>query len=211
MYCPKAFEQQDLPKLRALIAEYPLAQLVVLTSAGLVANPIPLFWRESGQGTSLVGHVARANPVWQDFDPKHQALAIFSGPQHYISPIWYPTKQEHGRVVPTWNYAQVQVKGTLQIHQDKTWLRQLLDDITDKQEAGIGANWRLSDAPPEYIEKMIGAVIGIEIPIVDIRGKWKLSQNQPEENKAGVVVALKELDTTTAKSLQIAMSTQLED
>ncbi len=211
MYCPKAFEQQDLSKLRALIAEYPLAQLVVLTPSGLVANPIPLYWRESGQGDSLVGHVARANPVWQEYHPQQQVLAIFTGPQHYISPAWYPTKQEHGRVVPTWNYTQVQVKGPMQIHQDKAWLRQLLDEMTAVQESSVGADWQLNDAPPDYVEKVMGALVGIEIAVVDIQGKWKLSQNQPEENKAGVVVALEDLNTTTAKALQIAMSNQLED
>lgn len=205
MYCPKAFEQQDLPKLRALIAEYPLAQLVVLTPSGLVANPIPLFWRESEQGASLVGHVARANPVWQEYHPQQQVLAIFTGPQHYISPAWYPTKQEHGRVVPTWNYAQVQVKGPMQIHQDKAWLRQLLDEITAVQESSIGADWQLSDAPPDYIEKVMGAVVGIEIPIVDIQGKWKLSQNQPEENKAGIIAALQQLDAPQAHNLEQQM------
>ena len=211
MYCPSAFVQEDMSKLRELIAEHPLAQLVVLTHAGMVANPIPLFWRESGQGASLVGHVARANPLWQEYTPEQQVLAIFTGPQHYISPAWYPTKQETGRVVPTWNYALVQVKGPMQIHQDKTWLRQLLDEITAVQEAQAGSSWQLSDAPEDYIERVMGAVVGIEIQVADIQGKWKLSQNQPEANIAGVVSALTAMDTFPAKALTMAMKTQADD
>ena len=192
MYNPSHFEENRLDVLHALVRTQPLATLVTLTQDGLVANHIPLYLRVDGSpfGT-LAGHVARSNPLWREFDAGVQVLAIFQGPQTYISPNWYATKQEHGKVVPTWNYAVVHAKGALAVHDDPVWIRAQLQELTTQQETATSAKpWAVDDAPADYIKTMVSALVGIEIPIASLSGKWKVSQNQPAVNRAGVVQAL---------------------
>ncbi len=191
MYSPQHFEELRLDVLHGLVQNNTLATLVTLTPQGLVANHIPLHLRVDGSPFGvLVGHVARSNPLWQDFDAATPVLAIFQGPASYISPSWYATKQEHGKVVPTWNYAVVHATGPLRVMDDPKWVRAQLQDLVHQQESAMPKPWAVDDAPHDYTERLIGAIVGIEIPITQLTGKWKVSQNQPAANRATVVQAL---------------------
>jgi transcriptional regulator len=203
MYTPAHFAEDRLPVLQSLMQAYPLATLITLTADGLVANHIPLRFTpaqdpsatsEAAAGAVpvglLTGHVARANPLWQAFDAATDVLAIFQGPQAYISPSWYPTKREHGRVVPTWNYAVVHAHGRLRIRDDAAWAHALVDELTREHEAARPAPWAVTDAPADYIAQLTRAIVGIEIPVTRLAGKWKTSGNQPAVNRVGVAQAL---------------------
>ncbi|UOQ71562.1 FMN-binding negative transcriptional regulator [Hymenobacter cellulosilyticus] len=170
---------------------YSLASVVAMTGSGLVANHIPLLIQsDSTPYGTLQGHIARANPLWRSFQPEVDALAIFQGPDAYITPEWYATKQETGKVVPTWNYAVVHAHGTLRIIDDAAWVRHQIEQLTAAHEAASATPWELTDAPAGFIESLLPAVVGIEITITRLEGKWKASQNQPECNRAGVVAGL---------------------
>ena len=187
MYIPKHFEEPNVDVLHDLIRARPLATLVTLGPDGLVANHVPLHLSpEPAPYGTLLGHVARANSIWKDVRPNQEALAIFHGPDAYISPTWYATKQETGKVVPTWNYAVVHAYGALRVIDDAAWVRAQLELLTTQSEAAMPTPWAVSDAPPEYIEKLIHAIVGIEIIVTRLFGKWKVSQNQPERNQASV-------------------------
>ena len=191
MYTPKHFEETRLEVLHGLMQQHALATLVTLTAQGLVANHIPLHLRIDGSSFgTLVGHVARSNPLWQDFDAATQVLAIFQGPDTYISPSWYATKPEHGKVVPTWNYAVVHASGALQVRDDPVWVRAQLHQLVDQHEARFAKPWGVDDAPRDYTDRLINAIVGIEIPITQLTGKWKVSQNQPTVNQTSVVHGL---------------------
>jgi transcriptional regulator len=202
MYQPSHFEETRLDVMQALVASQPLCTLVTLSDEGLVADQIPLLSRpaEGAPGT-LVGHVARANPLWRATRLETPVLAIFQGPQHYISPSCYPTKLEHGKVVPTWNYVVVQARGVLQIHDDATWVRQQASQLTQQQERSSSKPWAVDDAPREYTDAMLKAVVGISIAVTQWSGKWKVSQNQPAINRAGVVQALAGLPQGDAQAM----------
>lgn len=192
MYLPKHFAEPRIEVMHELMRAQPLATLVTLTSYGLDANHIPLqLVADASPFGTLQGHVARANPLWQDFDQSVEVLVIFRGPDSYISPSWYATKKETGKAVPTWNYAVVHAHGTLRVIDDAAWLRAQIEALTTHNEASLPQPWAVSDAPPDYIEKMISALVGIEIVITRLTGKWKTSQNQPAENQAGVMEALR--------------------
>ena len=191
MYLPKHFDPPDAQAVRTLIDATPLATLVVMTAQGLDANLIPMeFAPDEGPHGTLRGHVARANPLWREALPEHEALAVFQGPQAYISPNWYPTKREHGKVVPTWNYMVVQARGTLRAVDDPTWLRALVGRLTDRHESRSAVPWRVSDAPADYIAQMLGAIVGIEIRLSELNAKWKLSQNRSSADRLGVAAGL---------------------
>lgn len=191
MYLPPHFREERPEVIRDLIRRHPLATLVTLGGDGLVANHVPLlFDPEPAPYGTLRGHLARANPQWQHYRGDVEALTIFQGPQAYISPNWYPTKQEHGRVVPTWNYVAVHAWGTLSIYSEPDRLRAFLDELTAEHEALLTQPWRPSDAPAGYIGGLLQAIVGIEIPITRVEGKWKVSQNQPAENRCGAAEAL---------------------
>ena len=150
----------------------------------------------------LRGHVARANPIWRDLESDVDTLAIFHGPDAYISPSWYATKQETGKVVPTWNYAVVHAYGSLRIIDDASWVRSQMEDLTTHHEAAFPVPWALSDAPEDFTEKLIEAVIGIEMVITRLSGKWKVSQNQPPQNQHSVIQGL----NASGQSEAIAMA-----
>ncbi len=192
MYVPRYFDEPSVDVLHRLMRSRPLATLVTLSADGLNANHIPLHLSvEANPYGVLRGHVARANPIWSDCVEVVDELAIFSGPEAYISPSWYPTKAETGKAVPTWNYVVAHAYGRLRVIDDATWLRAQLDALTAHNEAAMPEPWQLADAPPDYIDKMLAAVVGIEIDIARLQGKWKMSQNQPGKNQAGVVQALR--------------------
>lgn len=182
MYQPPAFAA-DAAEAAALIDEFALAQLIVATPDGLLATPVPLIRR----GSSLVGHLARPNKMWQHEGP---ALAIFTGPQAYISPNWYPSKHVDGKVVPTWNYETVQVQGRLIAHDDATWKHELVSQLTDTFEATQPKPWSTTDAPPDYIAATLRGIVGIELVDLLIEGKRKLSQNRPDADRERVIGSL---------------------
>jgi transcriptional regulator len=192
MYQPTHFVQTDGQAIANLLRRHSLANLVHHDpQGGLVADAIPLLWQPdaSGVGGVLTGHVARANPLWQQAEGA-EVLAVFQGPQAYVSPGWYPSKAEHGKVVPTWNYAVVQVHGRLRAVQDAHWLRALLERLTAQHEATQARPWSMADAPADYIEAMLRAVVGIEITVTRLDAKWKVSQNRAEIDRHGVMTAL---------------------
>lgn len=202
MYLPAQFEESRAEVLHALMREHPFATLVATGSDGLTANHLPLHLAaEIGPFGALQGHVARANPLWQEAADA-DVLVIFHGPQTYVTPSWYETKREHGRAVPTWNYVVVHARGRLRAIDDPLWLRRQLETLVDHQEAGFAEPWQIADAPPDYIDKMLAAIVGIEIGVTELRGKWKTSQNQPAVNRAGVVAGLRQQGT--ADTLQMA-------
>lgn len=203
MYLPRHFEETRPEVLHALMRAQPLATLVTLSASGDIdANHIPLFFSEETGGLgSLRGHVARANPLWRALLEGATALAIFHGPDGYISPSWYPTKREHGRVVPTWNYAVVHAHGSLRAIDDPAWLRTQVEALTTQQEATFAAPWEVGDAPADFIDRRLEAIVGIELVIDKLTGKFKNSQNQPEQNRAGVVAGLEDQGSDRALAL----------
>ena len=182
MYRPPAFAA-EADEIAALIDEFALAQLIVATPDGLLATPVPLIRR----GQSLVGHLARPNAVWQH---EGQALAIFTGPQAYISPNWYPSKQIDGKVVPTWNYETVHVHGRLIAHDDASWKQELVSQLTDTFEAAQPKPWSASDAPADYLASTLRGIVGIELVDLRIEGKRKLSQNRNDADREGAIAGL---------------------
>ncbi|MCU1358846.1 MAG: transcriptional regulator [Ilumatobacteraceae bacterium] len=182
MYRPAAFATDDAESLE-LIAACPLAQLIVVADDSPMATPVPLMVRDD----SLVGHLARPNPVWHHPGP---ALAIFTGPDAYVSPRWYEGKSIDGKVVPTWNYVTVQVAGQLVAHDDPEWTLQLVTDLTEHFEAAFDAPWAVSDAPADYLRTMVRGIVGIELTDLQIVGKVKLSQNRSIEDQQRVVAGL---------------------
>ena len=189
MYLPKHFEQPNPALLAALMHAHPLATLIVATPAGPTADLIPLeFHPDQGAQGTLRGHVARANPLWRHAGAA--ALAVFHGPQAYVSPNWYPSKREHGKVVPTWNYTMVQARGELRAVDDSPWLRALVGRLTQRHESVQPAPWAVSDAPDDYVQQMLGAIVGIEIELTVLTGKWKVSQNRSAGDRAGVAAGL---------------------
>ena len=191
MYLPKHFEETRIEVLHGLVHAHPLGALVTLTSGGLDANHIPFEVDPSPAplGT-LRGHVARANPVWREFSRDLDTLVIFQGPGTYVSPAWYPTKRQMGKVVPTWNYAVVHAHGALTVIEDRAWLRDFVTGLTDRHEAARPDPWRVTDAPADYIVAQLGAIVGLELRVTRLVGKWKMSQNRPAQDRAGVVDGL---------------------
>src|SRR5579863_979122 len=211
MYLPAHFKETRTDVLHAMMRARPLATLVATCDSGLVANHIPVETRSEPKPHGMLrGHVARANPLWREYRADSEALAIFQGPQAYISPSFYPTKQETGEVVPTWDYAVVHARGTLRFVQDSDWLRALVSRLTNAHEASRLMPWKIDDAPPPYIEKMLSLIVGFELSIASLTGKWKLSQNHPVANRLGVVKGLRA--AAGAEALEVAdMLSSLED
>lgn len=202
MYLPKHFEETRVDVLHELIRAHPLAALVTLTAGGLDANHIPFeIDPDPAPFGTLRGHVARANPVWRDFSPGVDALVIFQGPGTYVSPSWYSSKQDGGKVVPTWNYVVVHAHGPLRVIDDARWLRSFVERLTNRHEAGRAAPWKVTDAPADYIEKMVTAIVGIELPVARLSGKWKVSQNRPARDREGVVAGLQAQGTEASKAV----------
>ncbi len=191
MYVPEAFAETDLTTLHALMREHPLATVVSLNTDHLQASHVPLvLYPDEGPSGTLRGHLARANPQWSTLDASVDVLCVFHGPEAYITPSWYETKKEHGKVVPTWNYVTVHASGPLKVIEDADWLLTNVNAVTDQQEAERAERWRVSDAPDRFVQTMLRGIVGIEIPITGLDGKWKLSQNRPDVDRQGVVRGL---------------------
>jgi transcriptional regulator len=187
MYLPKSFHETRIDVLHALIRDYPFGTVVMHGAEGLAANHLPL---ELASDTLLQGHVARGNELAKANGA--QVLVMFQAAHGYISPNWYPSKHETGREVPTWNYAVVHVHGRLRVIEDKLWLRGFLERLTDRHEATQPKPWHVSDAPEDHVEKMLKLIVGLEVTIDRIEGKFKLSQNHRDANRAGVIEGLGE-------------------
>ena len=203
MYIPKANEEKRLSILHQLMKSEPLAALVTMSSNGLLASHIPMVLEEhGGELGTLRGHVSRANLQWRDLNKSVDALAIFAGPQHYITPSWYPGKLEDGKEVPTWNYVVVHAYGSLQVIQDKKWLMSHLVQLTDANESGSDIPWKVSDAPVDFIHSLLNEIIGLEIAINRLEGKWKVSQNRTERDRYGVMNGLAALNTPESLAMK---------
>lgn len=190
MYCPPAFREDRLDVLHEAIGLHPLGLIVTSGACGLVANALPFSLHRDKDGDVLRAHMAKANDQIADLRSGGPALVIFQGPQGYISPSSYVTKRQHGKVVPTWNYIIVQVHGTPRIVEGAGWLLDQVSEMTARQEAARDEPWAVDDAPGNFIAAQIKGIIGLEIQVSKIEGKWKLSQNQPLENRIGVIECL---------------------
>ena len=194
MYIRQDHRQDDRDAMFALIDAQPLGAWVAQTGDGLVANHIPfLLDRTRGPHGVLLGHVARANPVWRALEAGVASIVMFQGPQGYITPNWYPGKAEHGKVVPTWDYAVVHAHGEARAIEDPAWLLAMLNRLTDANEAAQPAPWKVDDAPRDYIDKLLRAIVGIEIPIGRLEGKLKVSQDEAVRDRLGTVDGLRAL------------------
>lgn len=191
MYNPSHFREERLPVLHAAIRQTRLCSLVTLCSDGLEASHIPILLEaEEGAHGTLYGHLARTNPQWKQTDKGMAALALFVGPDAYVSPSWYAAKAEHGKVVPTWNFVTVHARGTIEFFDDRARLLPLVTKLTDKHEGKRADPWAVSDAPADFIDGFLKAIVGFRLPIDKIEGKWKLSQNRSEADQRGVIAGL---------------------
>jgi len=205
VYVPEQFRETRIEVLQAFLEQHPLATLVAMTTQGLTAHHIPLQSQLAATGGGLLrGHVARANTLWRDLAPDAPVLAVFTGADSYISPNWYPSKREHGKVVPTWNYAAVHVRGNIRFIEDVAWLREFVGALTDAHERGRASPWQVSDAPADYIEGMLRAIVGFEIRISDIVGKFKGGQNRSPADRAAVHAALCVAGRSPAEAAELA-------
>ena len=223
MYIPRHFAVPDLAEVESFVDAAQSADLVTFDGVKPVSTLLPVIWdrpsplslpaegaaAEPGSLGRLLGHIAIANDQWQTAQPGAQALAIVHGPQAYISPSWYEAKQRHGRVVPTWNYEAVHVTGTVEFHQDPEWLRAFVTRLTQRHEDGRAHPWAVTDAPPEYIDGQLRAIVGMELTITAIEAKQKLSQNRSELDRARVVEGLRAEADDGAAAIAAAMSARL--
>lgn len=192
MYVPEHFRETRIEVLQAFVERHPLATLVALTAHGLNANHVPLQSQLAGAGGGVLrGHIARANSLWRELAADAPVLAIFTGADSYVSPAWYPARREHGKVVPTWNYATVHVSGNIRFIEDAGWLRQFVTSLTDVHERELADRWQVSEAPAEYIDAMLRAIVGFEIAVTGVVAKFKGSQNRSAADRAGVAAALR--------------------
>ena len=199
MYLPAHFEEARPEVLHQALRDHPLGLLITQDASGLVANQIPFLIELEPDGTQVLrGHVARANPVWREARCDVESLVVFQGPQAYISPSWLATKAQDGKVVPTWNYVMVQARGTLRAIDDAAWVHALVTRLTERHESTRAQPWAVSDAPEDYIATMLRAIVGIEIPLSSLIGKWKLSQNKSSADREGIAQGLAERDETRA-------------
>ena len=193
MYIPEHFAESRQDELHRIMRAHPLAMLCTSGPQGLDANHLPfLLDADSGPHGRLIGHVARANPLWQSVAPDSEVLVVFRGAEGYVSPNWYPSKHETHRAVPTWNYEVVHAHGTLTIHDDVKHVRSVVARLTHAHEAGEPHPWKMGDAPPDYLADMLRAIVGIEVHITRLEGKRKLSQNRGTADRSGVMAALHE-------------------
>ncbi len=207
MYEPPLHREDDLDRKQALIRSRPLGLLVSCGPQGLLANAMPFLLDVGSKLGTLRAHMARANPQWRDLAASPEALVVFQGPDHYVTPSWYPTKQETHKVVPTWNYVLVQARGRARVIEDDAWLARQIAELTARQEAGRPAPWAVADAPADFVALQRQAIIGVEIEIEDLHGKWKTSQNRSAADRAGVAEGLEALGDDEAAAMAALVRT----
>lgn len=200
MYTPSHFKQEDLAVVHDAMDRIGFISLVTSTAEGLVATQAPVLLDR--ERSVLRGHIARANSQWKLALPDAEALAIFSGPNGYISPNWYATKREHGRVVPTWNYIAIHAHGQVGFSEDRDLLLDIVTQLTDKHEARSEQPWKVSDAPAEYVDAMLKAIVAFEFRITRLEANWKLSQNRPEADREGAIQGLSERNELIAEEMR---------
>jgi transcriptional regulator len=195
LYNPPAFREDDLARLHDHIAANGFATLITVGEGGPIVSHLPLLIeREAGTRGTLVGHLARANPQWRDSDLSKPALAVFLGLDAYVSPSWYPSKQKHGKVVPTWNYSVVHAGGMLEFFEEPERLAEVVQKLTERHEARFARPWQVSDAPADFVQAQLRAIVGFRLRIDTLEGKMKLSQNRPEFDQLGVIAGLRASD-----------------
>ncbi len=200
MYEHPLFIENRIDVLANAIGTYSLATLVHVIDSVPHADHLPMILDENAEGNRvLAAHVARANPLWKQVDQTSMSLAIFQGAQQYISPEWYPSKKQHGKVVPTWNYIVVHVTGRIAVKKNIDWLHAHLEKLTSHQESDRQNPWKISDAPEEYMRRQMRGIVGIEMTIANISGKWKLSQNRTPEDREGVIAGLQGEESENAR------------
>jgi transcriptional regulator len=208
VYVPRFNAVQDETEIRAMVAAARTAWFVTVGSNGVpAATLLPIMW----QGNTVIGHMAKGNPQWREIKPEAAALLIVAGPEAYISPSWYATKAEHGKVVPTWNYSAVHLTGTVRVHEDPEWLRTAVTELTDLHEHGREHPWQPTDAPARYVEGQLRGIVGLELTITHVDGKAKLSQNRSDADQQGVIDALLNEPFPGAVEVAAAMSRTRED
>jgi transcriptional regulator len=202
MYVPQQFDETDVTVMHRLIRSHPLGTVVTMTAAGLDANHIPIVL-QAGPGPlgTLHGHVSRANPLWREASPSVDALIIFQGPDAYISPSWYPAKQEHGKVVPTWNYVVVHAHGRLRAIDDPAWVRAHVEQLTQTHESHRSVPWQVTDAPADFIASLVKGIVGLELVVTRLTGKWKVGQNRSAADREGAATALESEGTGAARAM----------
>jgi transcriptional regulator len=203
MYQPPHFREDRIEVQHALIRTHPLGLLITAGPGGLIANPFPFLLDSRASGIEASGkegselgtlrlHIARANPQWRELEAVEECLVVFQGPQDYVTPSWYATKRETGKVVPTWNYATVHAWGRPRVMNDDVWLRRQIEDLTGSRESQRTEPWQVEDAPENFIAAQMRGIVGVEISILRIEGKWKMSQNRPEADRIGVAAGFRE-------------------
>jgi transcriptional regulator len=190
MYQPEHFRVDDVARMHALMRAKPLAAFISCGSSGLYATHLPTVLKDKGPSGVIECHLARANPHWKDLAEGNEALMIFQGPEGYITPSWYPSKTQHGKVVPTWNYAVVHAYGRPEMMQDKDCLRRHLSELTAQQERSEAKPWMVTDAPASYVDVMLRGIVGFRFPVTRLEGKWKMSQNREVKDRNGVAKGL---------------------
>ena len=211
MYVPKFNEEKDVPTLHSFLESNPLGAWAAIVDGDIVANHIPfLLHKNRGELGTLAGHVARANNIWQGFSSESKSLVIFHEDQSYMSPNWYPSKHEHGKGVPTWCYMVVHAHGIPRKIEDPEWLLEHVNELTDTHESKQSLPWKVSDAPSEFVEMLIKGIVGIEIPITTLTGKWKLDQNRSESDNLGVIAGLMSTDDAHAHGIADQLSQHIQ-
>lgn len=211
MYVNPQHQLTDRETLWSLMADHPLGAWVCHGDDGLVANHVPfLLDRSRGPYGTLIGHVARANPVWRALGPATPSVVMFQGAQSYITPGWYPSKAAHGKVVPTWNYVVAHAHGIARVVDDRDWLLDMLNRLTEVHEARRAAPWRIGDAPPAFIDQLLRAVVGIEMPIDRLQGKLKASQDEALVDRVGTVRGLRQAHADAASAMADLVQGALE-
>jgi len=209
MYVPAHFAAGDLEQIAAFVDHAQSADLVTFDGTRLVSTLLPVIWERNDAGNGrLIGHIALANPQWQNTLPEVPALAIFHGPEAYISPSWYQSTRQHGRTVPTWNYTTVHMSGPVTFHRDDDWLRAVVTRLTERHEAGRPARWRVEDAPERFIAGQLRAIVGVEMAVQQIEAKDKLSQNRTSQDRAGVIAALRTEPAAGAQAVARLMASR---
>jgi transcriptional regulator len=206
MYIPSFNRIDDESEIRRFVAHARSAEFVTVGPDGFpVATLLPIMWEDG----TVLAHMARGNPQWKSITPGDPGLLICSGPEAYISPSWYAAKAEHGRVVPTWNYSAVHLSGTVVVHEDREWLRDVVTRLTATHEHGRAEPWQPTDAPEKYIDGQLGGIVGLEITVTRVEGKSKLSQNRSEADRRGVVAGLRDENHYEAGEVAAAMESNL--
>ena len=192
MYLPDHFRVDDRAEMHALMRARPLAALVSAGASRLYATHLPTVLKADGPFGAIECHLSRANPHWKDLAEGGEALMIFQGPEAYVTPNWYPSKAEHGKTVPTWNYAAVHAYGRPAVMPDAVWLRRHVGELTDQQERSEAQPWAVSDAPERYVEVMLRGIVGFRFDIARLEGKWKMNQNREARDRAGTAAGLEQ-------------------